>query len=113
MIPITSKQLESLKQIGYVDMTVAELFSHLAGLPPMMEVYALSDDISMFINDIRVEVPETGPPFLRVLCSETPKAKPPPSTDSVEIQTARKAQVSMDLARRIDESQVFPSTEDR
>jgi hypothetical protein len=91
-------------------MTVAELTSHLAGLPPMMEVFTDSDGVSMFVNDTEVQVREKGPPFLRLKCSVTPKPPAPPSTESVEVQTARKAQVAMHLAHNIGRAEQMPAS---
>lgn len=104
------QKLGNLHEIGWREMTVAELASHLAGLPPMMEVFTDSDGVAMFVNDTEVQVTaERGVPFLRLKCSVTPKPPDPPSAESVEVQTARKAQVAMDLAHRIDEAGRMPA----
>jgi hypothetical protein len=92
-------------------MTVAELAGHLAGLPPMMEVYTDSDGTAMFLNDTEVQQRENGPPFLRLLCSETPKPRKPPSTESVDVQTAKQAQVATHLAHNIDKAGRMPTSD--
>jgi hypothetical protein len=112
------KKLENKAKIGSLDMTVAELAARLAGLPPMMDVFVNADGVSMFLNDVQIEqIPPPAdeavpgyqaPPFLRLVCSETPVAPKPPSTESVEEQTARQAQRSMDLARNIQQAEQMP-----
>lgn len=111
---LTPEQLENLQQTGWQDVTVAELVSKLAGLPPMMEVFVNADGISMFLNDIQIEqsdAREDGyqpPPFLRVIASQHPAAPKPPDTRTVEEQTAAKAQQAMELSAVADESTRMP-----
>lgn len=104
-----AEKLGNLRKIGWREMTVAELAAHLAGLPPMMEIYTDSDGIPMFVNDTEVQVREKGAPFLRLICSQLPKPPKPPSTESVEVQTARQAQVAMNLAHNIDSAGKMPA----
>jgi len=106
----TAEKMSALLKTGWREMTVAELTSHLAGLPPMMEVFSDSDGIAMFVNGTEVQTREKGPPFLRLQCSATPKPPEPPSTESVEVQTARKAQVAMHLAHNIGKAESMPTS---
>lgn len=103
-----SLKLSNLQKMGYREMTVSELISHLAGLPPMMEIYSDSDGVSMFVNDTVIQQRENGPPYLRLLCSQLPKPPKPPSTESVEAQTARQTQTAMQLARDMQQSVTMP-----
>lgn len=92
-------------------MTVAELTSHLAGLPPMMEVFTDSDGVAMFVNDTEVQQSQDNrPPFLRIRCSVKPKPPAPPSTESVDVQTARKQQVAMHLAHNMQQDIQMPQS---
>jgi hypothetical protein len=103
-----------MKEIGWQEMTVADLVGKLAGLPPMMEVFANADGIAMFVNDVQVEqerateaVP-APPPFLRIICGEQPAPPKAPSVETVEEQTARQQQRAMDLAHNIQRAEQMP-----
>lgn len=74
----------------------------------MMEVFTDSDGVAMFVNETEVQTQETGPPFLRLKCSVKPKPPTPPSTESVEVQTARKQQVAMHLAHNMQQDIQMP-----
>jgi hypothetical protein len=104
------EKLGNLRKIGWKEMTVAELAAHLAGLPPMMEVFTDSDGVAMFLNDAEVQEREgNGGPFLRLKCSVKPKPPAAPSTESVEQQTARQAQRAMGLAHGIEAASRMPT----
>lgn len=111
---VTSQQLGNMKGIGWQEMTVAELVSKLAGLPPMMEVFCNADGTAMFVNDVQIEQEQATearpapPPFLRIICSEKPSPPKPPSVETVEEQTARQSQRAMDLAHNIQRAEQMP-----
>lgn len=89
-------------------MDVATLVSKLAGLPPMMPVFANADGTSMFVNGLQIEsVDENSPPFLRVLCSIhlTIPESPPLNKDEAE---ARQRQNAMQLSKNIQDSEKMP-----
>jgi len=106
------QKLEGLSKIGYKEMTVAELISGLAGLPPMMEVYADCDGISSFVNGAEIEqVGERGAPFLRIKCSEKPIPRLAPAM-SYEEEMARQKNTAIELGRRLQEAAVMPEAVD-
>lgn len=67
-------KLDNMSKMGYRVMTVAELASHLAGLPPMMEVFIDADGASMYLNDVEMQEATGYPPFLRLIGNERPIA---------------------------------------
>ena len=91
-----------MSKIGANPMTVSELASKIAGLPPMMEVFANADGTSMFINDLVIEQasPET-PPYGRLHCSVTPQIKEAPPMNKDELE-ARQRQRAMALSASIE-----------
>jgi hypothetical protein len=95
-----------------MEMTVAQLIAHLAGLPPMMEVYADADGVAMFVNETEVQLREQGPPFLRLKCSVYPLPTKPPTTETVEQQTAKQYQRALDLSAESERKSKMPESVD-
>lgn len=111
---VTPEQLGNLKEMGWKDVTVSDLISKLAGMPPMMEVFVNADGTSMFLNEVQIEQPEVredgtaDPPFLRIVASVTPAPPKLPDTRTVQEQTAAKAQQAMELTAVADEATRMP-----
>lgn len=112
------RKLENLKERNpdwYRMMTVAELTSKLAGLPPMMEVYVAAENISMFLNDLQVEAVERdgvpAAPFARLIANVHPSPKV--FDDSTyEEKLARQKLRAMHLEHGKQEAAKFPSQVD-
>lgn len=101
------QKLEGLDKIGYQEMTVAELTSALAGLPPMMEVYIDAGGTSMYLNTADIERWENGPPFLRIHCDVNPVV-PQDFGLSYEERLDKQKQVAMQLGRNVQLAEVMP-----
>jgi hypothetical protein len=100
----TADKMSTMRKIGVEPMTVAEMAAKLAGLPPMMEIFANADGTSMFLNDLVIERHgDETPPFARLHCSAVPVIRQAPDMTREQLE-AMQRQRAMALSAAIAEA---------
>jgi hypothetical protein len=101
------KILFTLDEIGYKDVTIAELLNILTRQPPMMPIIGYDEDTGgpKFLNGIRID--DSGAkPILFLYFSESPK-KNPEFAKGYDEELADKKDKAMEMAKESDRSMKF------
>lgn len=100
---------QKLDNMGdYKVTTVADLVNALAGLPPMMEVWAQFQDLYLFVNNVTVEKDDSIPAPVLVISSNTVPIRTEFTSESYDEELAKKRQQAMQMAHNSDEASKMP-----